>query len=193
VRLLHEARFSFSSATTPLLVSRHVGPVDLLSSWALLHALRRAVARHDGLRHPCEQCSSAHVMIGVEGNSLWHQCALVHVGFLSFALGSPQPALHLPSASDVPSEETCTDRPAHKNLIDGLVRANSFHWVALSPAAACSGLGSTPDRRARRAFLHLSNSCASPCGPAMLVTHDPKLTLDRLIRAACHTHLLTSF
>jgi len=26
---------------------------------------------------------------------------------------------------------------------------------------------------ARRALLHLSYSCASPCGPAMLVTHDP--------------------
>src|SRR5262249_59454712 len=26
---------------------------------------------------------------------------------------------------------------------------------------------------ARRVLLHLSNSCAPPCGPAMLVTHDP--------------------
>jgi hypothetical protein len=34
-------------------------------------------------------------------------------------------------------------------------------------------LGSAPDRRTRRALLHLSNSCASPCGPATLVTHDP--------------------
>jgi DNA-binding NarL/FixJ family response regulator len=43
-------------------------------------------------------------------------------------------------------------------------------------AAACGGLGSAPDRRTRRALLHLSNSCASPCGPAMLVTHDPLRT-----------------
>ena len=27
-----------------------------------------------------------------------------------------------------------------------------------------------PDRRTRRAFLHLSYSCVSPCGPAILVT-----------------------
>src|SRR5262245_42595169 len=46
----------------------------------------------------------------------------------------------------------------------------------LLTAAACGGLGSVPDRRTRRAILHLSNSCASPCGPAMLVTHDPLLT-----------------
>jgi hypothetical protein len=31
-----------------------------------------------------------------------------------------------------------------------------------------------PDRRTRRALLHLSYSCASPCGPTMLVTHDPE-------------------
>ena len=43
-------------------------------------------------------------------------------------------------------------------------------------AAACGGLGSAPDHRTRRALLHLSNSCASPCGPAMLVTHDPLQT-----------------
>jgi hypothetical protein len=36
---------------------------------------------------------------------------------------------------------------------------------------------------ARRTLLHLSYSCASPCGPAMLVTQDPKqkwvLRVDR--------------
>ena len=36
---------------------------------------------------------------------------------------------------------------------------------------ACGGLGSAPDRRTRRALLHLSYSCAPPCGPAILVTH----------------------
>src|ERR1700734_1327908 len=43
----------------------------------------------------------------------------------------------------------------------------------LLTAAACSGLGSAPDCRTRRALLHLSYSCASPFGPATLVTHDP--------------------
>src|SRR5262245_54950830 len=31
-----------------------------------------------------------------------------------------------------------------------------------------------PDRRTRRALLHLRCSCAAACGPAMLVTQDPK-------------------
>jgi hypothetical protein len=40
--------------------------------------------------------------------------------------------------------------------------------------AACGGLRSTPDYRPRRAILHLSYSYASPCGPALLVTQDPR-------------------
>src|SRR4029077_15474364 len=44
---------------------------------------------------------------------------------------------------------------------------------SLLTTAACGGLRSTPDCRPRRALLHLSYSYASPCGPAMLVTHDP--------------------
>ena len=49
----------------------------------------------------------------------------------------------------------------------------------LLPAAACGGLRSTPDCRPRRALLHLSYSYASPCGPAMLVTQDPKRSSGR--------------
>src|ERR1017187_3978834 len=44
----------------------------------------------------------------------------------------------------------------------------------LLTTAACGGLRSAPDCRPRRAFLHLSYSCASPFGPATLVTHDPE-------------------
>ena len=39
--------------------------------------------------------------------------------------------------------------------------------------AARGGLGSAPDRRTRRAHLHLRYSCAPPFGPAELVTQDP--------------------
>src|SRR5215469_15830554 len=46
----------------------------------------------------------------------------------------------------------------------------------LLTTAACGGLRSTPDCRPRRALLHLSYSCASPCGPALLVTQDPSRT-----------------
>src|ERR1700730_14695917 len=42
--------------------------------------------------------------------------------------------------------------------------------TSLLTTAACGGLRSTPDCRTRRAFLHLSYSCAAPCGPALLVT-----------------------
>src|SRR3984893_5272519 len=42
--------------------------------------------------------------------------------------------------------------------------------------AACSGLRPEPDCRPRRTYLHLSYSCASPFGPAILVTHDPTQT-----------------
>ena len=39
--------------------------------------------------------------------------------------------------------------------------------------AACSGLRPAPDCRPRGTCPHLSYSCAPPCGPATLVTHDP--------------------
>ena len=48
---------------------------------------------------------------------------------------------------------------------------------SLLTTAACRGLRSTPDCRPRRTFLHLSYSCATPCGPALLVTQDPSATL----------------
>jgi hypothetical protein len=44
---------------------------------------------------------------------------------------------------------------------------------SLLTTAACGGLRSAPDCRTRRALLHLSYSCASPCGRAMLVTQGP--------------------
>src|SRR5215468_7510799 len=43
-----------------------------------------------------------------------------------------------------------------------------------SAAAASCGLGSAPDRRARRAYPHLQSSCAAPFGPALLVSQDPR-------------------
>ena len=52
----------------------------------------------------------------------------------------------------------------------------------LLTTAACGGLRSTPDCRTRRAYLHLSYSCASPFGPALLVTQGTKRTCrDRLL------------
>jgi hypothetical protein len=47
----------------------------------------------------------------------------------------------------------------------------------LLTTAACGGLRSTPDCRPRKTFLHLSYSCATSFGPAILVTQDPNRTL----------------
>src|SRR5262249_32863653 len=44
----------------------------------------------------------------------------------------------------------------------------------LLTTAACGGLRLTPDCRSRRANLHLSYSCAAPCGPALLRDTRPK-------------------
>ena len=54
---------------------------------------------------------------------------------------------------------------------------------SLLTTAARGGLRSTPDCRPRRALLHLSYSCISPCGPAILVTHDPERKSSFLIRS----------
>jgi hypothetical protein len=56
----------------------------------------------------------------------------------------------------------------------------------LLTAAACGGLRSAPDCRSRRAVLHISYSCASPRGPAMLVTQDPSQK-SKLHLAVTHT------
>ena len=66
-------------------------------------------------------------------------------------------------------------RPCRLDFLPRL-DCNAHHHDFLA-AAACSGLGSAPDCRTRRALLHLSYSCASPFGPATLVTHDPDRTL----------------
>src|SRR5262249_6751956 len=52
--------------------------------------------------------------------------------------------------------------------------------LLLLTTAACGGLRSAPDSRSRRAHLHPSYSYAPPCGPAILVTHDPQETSTRL-------------
>src|SRR6202011_6176801 len=54
-------------------------------------------------------------------------------------------------------------------------------------AAACGGLRSAPDCRPRRTFLHLSHSCPSPLGPAVLVTQGPSRTFSIIHLAAVCT------
>src|SRR5216684_4134203 len=77
-----------------------------------------------------------------------------------------------------------------RHFIDGSLALASLNLACRNPVpafpqrspplllttAACGGLRSTPDCRPRRALLHLSYSCASPFGPAILVTHDPART-----------------
>src|SRR6266700_2773479 len=56
---------------------------------------------------------------------------------------------------------------------------------SLLTTAACGGLRSAPDCRPRRTFLHLSYSCASPFGPALLVTQDPSATFGPAVAMRC--------
>jgi hypothetical protein len=56
--------------------------------------------------------------------------------------------------------------------------ASHKQWAISLTIAACGGLRLAPDCRPRRTYLHLSYSCASPFGPAILVTHDPEPTLN---------------
>jgi hypothetical protein len=64
--------------------------------------------------------------------------------------------------------------------VSKLIGAELFKSLGISQwlfsALAEAGLRSTPDCRPRRALLHLSYSCAPPCGPAVLVTQDPSRT-----------------
>src|ERR1700730_17897638 len=57
---------------------------------------------------------------------------------------------------------------------------------SLLTTAACSGLRPEPDCRPLRTFLHLSYSYASPFGPAILVTHDPKRPSERRSPYGCY-------
>jgi len=52
-------------------------------------------------------------------------------------------------------------------------RFRDAHHHGFWPQQLAVAWDQRPDRRTRRAFLHLSYSYAPPCGPAMLVTHDP--------------------
>ena len=113
--------------------------------------------------------------------------------WLSFA--PPTCRMTLGQSQDIPQADPggrVTPRFCHRlisfrHFISGLLalvslnRACQNHVLAipqrsqplLLTMAACGGLRSTPDCRPRRAYLHLSYSCASPFGPVVLVTHDP--------------------
>src|ERR1700719_1835908 len=55
-------------------------------------------------------------------------------------------------------------------------RDHSTSYVGDSSPPAVPATCCATDCRPRRTFLHLSYSCAAPCGPALLVTQDPNAT-----------------
>jgi hypothetical protein len=75
-------------------------------------------------------------------------------------------------------------------MIDNALVFLSLFWFAVQPIADLADapivaldrlldqqqLAVAPDRRPRRALLHLSYSYAAPFGPAILVTQDPEPT-----------------
>src|SRR5258708_28736767 len=72
---------------------------------------------------------------------------------------------------------------------DGITFRNVHHH-GFEPQQLAVAWDQRPDRRTRRAFLHLSYSCSQPCGPTTLVTHDPHRTLRPDRPAANGRHLL---
>src|SRR3984893_10768668 len=80
-------------------------------------------------------------------NSTWQLIRFRHVISGSLALASLNP--------------TC------RNLVPTFPQRSP---PSLLTTAACGGLRPAPDCRPRRTFLHLSYSCATPFGPATLVT-----------------------
>src|SRR5260370_28137970 len=64
---------------------------------------------------------------------------------------------------------------ACRNLVPAFPQ-RSPPWLLTK--AACGDLRSAPDCRTRRASFILSYSYASPCGPALLLTQDPKRTFS---------------
>jgi hypothetical protein len=111
--------------------------------------------------------------------------------WLSFA--PPTCRMTLGQSQDIPQADPggrVTPRFCHRlisfrHFISGLLalvslnRACQNHVLAipqrsqplLLTMAACGGLRSAPDCRPRRAYVHLSHSCASPFGPVILATH----------------------
>src|SRR6266699_766243 len=61
-------------------------------------------------------------------------------------------------------------------------RFRNAHHHGFSPQQLAVAWDQRPDRRTRRALLHLTYSCAPPCGPAILVTQDPKRAFGRRFR-----------
>src|SRR5882762_4287942 len=52
-------------------------------------------------------------------------------------------------------------------------RFRNAHYRGFWPKQLAVAWDQRPDRRTRRALLHLQYSCAAPFGPAILVTQDP--------------------
>jgi hypothetical protein len=99
--------------------------------------------------------------------------------------GIPQadPGGRVTPGSDIASSAFDTSATVRLRSLLSTVPAGilSQHFPQRSPpsllaTAACGGLRSTPDCRTQRVLLHLSYSCASPRGLAMLVTQEPMQT-----------------
>ena len=103
---------------------------------------------------------------------------------------------HWPMSTCVKPHGLAIDRVHHRlfascsNEVMVVMNADSGAVIATLPigegtdfasfdAVRNLAFSSNRDCRPRRALLHLSYSCAPPCGPAMLVTNDPEPILGR--------------
>ena len=107
----------------------------------------------------------------------------VHPPSLSRKMGQPPVLTSSKSLSTLHRRFTCV-RLSRLCLPDLVPAFPQRSPPSLLTTAACGGLRSTPDCRPRRTYLHLPYSCASPCGPALLVTQDPTATFTERLHKA---------
>ncbi len=107
----------------------------------------------------------------------------VHPPSLSRKMGQPPVLTSSKSLSTLHRRFTCV-RLSQSCLPESVPAFPQRSPPSLLTTAACGGLRSTPDCRPRRATLHLPYSCASPCGPALLVTQDPSRPFARKHRCS---------
>jgi hypothetical protein len=110
--------------------------------------------------------------LGAAGTSpvLWPHAALAQlrpvVGYLS-------PGAQANEAERLTVLRDRSSPPLSGASVLSASRLESLAPFPLASPARFSRSIQEPDCRPRRALLHLSYSCATPCGPAMLVTQDP--------------------
>ena len=162
-----DAGFAVARCIPPAIrASRGAGPAgsDPSTTDASASAVRSTVAGRGRRRHRC--AFSAARSISPRRARVLHSAS-----YCAKRLGASAIATATARRNSSAGVGRSIPHPAHHVLI--IRRRNT---------GMGSHLGGCEERhrqpRPRRTFLHLSYSCAPPCGPAVLVTQDPELTSE---------------